>query len=408
MMIPMKNLTKILSIGMILLMCSLSLEVCGEDTTQVTPKIDLVFVIDTTGSMSDEIREVKMHIQNIIEELRTGTPTPDVAVGFVIYRDYPDQESAYVFHLYPLSTDIDTVLANLEQFIAAGGGDEEETVTIGLDVAINEMNWRTSDGNGTDGVIIGYDPYQNPIYSSSSPIKRVMFLIGDAPPRTRDYQGPEPPIRPLLDYTQNIKDAQQKNITIYTISCSGMNDNGIRIWQEIANKTGGNYEQLTYERRDIEQYVEEEKLDESWVGAMENSSDYDASTHSIVTNSLGDFVRSSVLSEAKSMGIRFGDEIVEGDNIVTLPGLGSLIDQNNDSIFDVFHNTTTGRNTTVTFTGSSYLLDVNGDGRWEYSYTGADGVVPYQESLVGFESYGIVLLFVVGLIVGIALLLKRK
>ena len=49
---------------MILSVCCVSKAVEEVDPQLIEPKIDLVFVIDTTGSMSDEIREVKMHIKN--------------------------------------------------------------------------------------------------------------------------------------------------------------------------------------------------------------------------------------------------------------------------------------------------------------------------------------------------------
>ena len=36
------------------------------------PKIDVVFVIDSTGSMADEIRTVKTHLTQIIKEVENG------------------------------------------------------------------------------------------------------------------------------------------------------------------------------------------------------------------------------------------------------------------------------------------------------------------------------------------------
>ena len=77
----------ILVCGVLVLLCA---DISIADTTQgdgispndiQEPTIDIVFVIDTTGSMSDEIREVKMHITNLIEDIQQGTPKPNVTIG---------------------------------------------------------------------------------------------------------------------------------------------------------------------------------------------------------------------------------------------------------------------------------------------------------------------------------------
>jgi hypothetical protein len=407
----MKNLYRMVSIGLVLLMCCASLGVHSSDEKLVEPKIDLVFVIDTTGSMSDEIREVKMHIKNVIETILAGTPKPDISIGFVIYRDYPDQEQEYVYKVFLMTTDIEAVMAYLKEIDANGGGDEEETVTIGLDVAINEMNWRVVDANGTEGAIIGYDSNQNPIYASTSPVKRMMFLIGDAPPRTREYLDSSETVRRLPDYKENIEDAKANSITIYTISGSDMNDEGIRIWQEIANETGGEYEKLTYERKNIEEYVEEEKLDEHWVDTVKNESDYDASDGTILTNSLGKFMEYAVVSEAMSLGVRYSDETSGSENqqdVLYITYIGYLLDSDNDTVFDIFHNNETGKNTTVNFKNDDYLIDVEGDGTWDYAYNKAEGLVIYQKNTAGFELFGISMILIIGVIAGVIVFLKRK
>jgi len=407
----MKNLYGMINIGLVLLTICASLEVHGSDETLVKPKIDIVFVIDTTGSMSDEIREVKMHIKNLIETILAGTPKPDIAIGFVIYRDYPDQETEYVYKIFPMTTDIEAVMAYLEEIIADGGGDYEETVTIGLDVAINEMNWRIVDTNETEEVIIGYDLNQNPIYTSSSPVKRMIFLIGDAPPRTTEYLNPAETVHRLPNYKENIEDAKAKSIIIYTISCSGMNDEGILIWQEIANETGGEYEQLTYERKNIEDYVAEEKLDECWVDTVKNESDYDASDGTILTNSLGKFMEYAVVSEAKSLGVRYSDETPgskDQQDILYVNDIGYLLDSDNDTVFEIFHSNMTGKNTSVKLNNDDYLIDVDGDGAWDYTYDNIEGLVTYQENLAGFELFEILMIFTISVIVGVILFIKRK
>jgi len=320
-------------------------------------KLDVVFVIDSTGSMSDEIREVKMHIRNIIEELQNGTPPPDMNVGFVAYRDYPDEEDEYVHKLFLLTSDIDEALSNLDGIDACGGGDYKEVVTIGLDVAINEMNWRESDNN------ITYDDNQNPIFSNTS-TRRMMFLIGDAPPRTKRYQDSSGDEEIPLDYTINIDDAKEKNIIICTVSGSGMNSEGVSIWKEIAEQTFGEYKSLTYETQVLMDYVEERGLDEEWVDTARESGDYDPAGGTITTNNLGDFVKSNVQLQAELMGSEYNSSVAQN-----VGDLGFFFDNTDDGEYDSFYYHGNGRK--VPFEQQdeeTYMIDSDEDGAWDWSY----------------------------------------
>jgi hypothetical protein len=51
------------------------------------PKIDVLFLLDSTGSMGDEIQVVKAEIEKIIFEVQNGTPKPIVRFAIVTYRD---------------------------------------------------------------------------------------------------------------------------------------------------------------------------------------------------------------------------------------------------------------------------------------------------------------------------------
>lgn len=325
---------------------------------QQIPKIDIVFVIDTTGSMSDEIIQVKMHIKNIIEEIRNGTPKPDIRVGFVIYRDYADQETEYVYKIYLMTDDMELALLNLEEIEANGGGDENEVVTIGLDVAINEMNWRE-----LDDVSLKYDEKQNPIFSNST-VRRMMFLIGDAPPRTIPFIDPSGNTIVPMDYKENIKDAKEKRIVICTISGSGMNGEGIAIWKEIAEETFGEYEPLTYERQQLDEYVTEEKIDDGWVEEAKESSDYDASTGTISTNNLRKFVSANIQLQSESMGSTYSDSVFHN-----VGEIGFFFDTADDKEYDSFYCKKTGnKGSFVQENLDTYAIDYDNDAVWDYSY----------------------------------------
>jgi Mg-chelatase subunit ChlD len=176
-------------------------------------KIDVLFLIDSTGSMSDEIHVVKVKIEEIIYEVRNGTPKPDVRYAIVTYRDRGD---AYITKSFDFTEDLDEIKTFLYDIYAQGGGDGPESVNEGLHVAINDCDW-----GGKDHV-------------------KMIFLIGDAPPHM-DYEDD-------FDYREEIKIAKQKQIKVHTIGCSGITSytNGESIFKEIAEKTGGTYQELIY------------------------------------------------------------------------------------------------------------------------------------------------------------------
>ncbi len=125
------------------------------------PKIDVVFVLDTTGSMSGLIDAAKEKIWSIATSMASAQPAPEIRIGLVAYRDRGD---AYVTRVVDLSSDIDTMYATLMQFTADGGGDGPESVNQALNDAVTKMSW-SQDANAY----------------------KVIFLVGDAPPHM-DYQ----------------------------------------------------------------------------------------------------------------------------------------------------------------------------------------------------------------------------
>ena len=257
-----------------------------QNCIKIQPKIDVVFLIDSTGSMADEIRSVKTHIVKLVNEVRQGYPRPDLKVGIVTYRDHGDE---YVVKDFSLTSNVDKALRNIVSIRAEAGGDYEEAVADGLHSAVNDMNWRHD-------------------------AKKLIFLIGDAPPHPdvgiySNYGYSDDYV-----YTESLEDAIEEGIVIYTVSGSGMDFRGEKIWKEIASKTKGEYERLSYIRRNVKQYYEEEGIDEQWVEAAKEDIDYDRKTGSILTNTFGKFAQKTMMAEAESIGVRY-------DGVEPEPGL---------------------------------------------------------------------------------------
>src|SRR3954470_8792571 len=100
------------------------------------PKVEVVFCLDTTGSMGGLIEGAKQKIWAICNQVASGKPTPDLRVGLVAYRDRGD---AYVTRVIDLTDDLDDIHKQLMGFRAEGGGDEPESVNQALDDAVHKV-----------------------------------------------------------------------------------------------------------------------------------------------------------------------------------------------------------------------------------------------------------------------------
>jgi Mg-chelatase subunit ChlD len=178
-------------------------------STQQQPKIEVVFALDTTGSMGGLIQAAKEKIWSIASTMAQAQPAPEIKMGLVAYRDRGDE---YVTQVVDLSSDLDTVYAALMDFQAGGGGDGPESVNQALVDAVDRISW-----------------------SRDQSAYKVIFLVGDAPPHM-DYQDD-------VKYPQTLGTAKQKGILVNTILAG--NDEGTReVWQRIAQTAGGRYAQV--------------------------------------------------------------------------------------------------------------------------------------------------------------------
>jgi hypothetical protein len=138
-----------------------ALEVQEAQAAAAAAKMDIVFALDTTGSMSGLIAGAKAKIWEIARLAQQGRPQPELRVGLVAYRDQGDE---YVTKVLPLTGDLDKVYAALSDLTAGGGGDHPEHVLKGLEDAVGQMPW-----------------------SDAPSAVKLVYLVGDAPPH-HDYR----------------------------------------------------------------------------------------------------------------------------------------------------------------------------------------------------------------------------
>jgi hypothetical protein len=87
------------------------------------PRVEVAFVLDTTGSMGGLIEGAKRRIWSVARRIGEGQPRPDLRIALVAYRDKGD---LYVTQVHDFTSDMDAVYARLMSFQADGGGDTPE------------------------------------------------------------------------------------------------------------------------------------------------------------------------------------------------------------------------------------------------------------------------------------------
>ncbi len=174
--------------------------------TKAKPRIEVCFVLDTTGSMSGLIEGAKQKIWSIANEMVSAKPTPELRFGLVGYRDRGDE---YVTRRFDLTNDIDAVYANLQGFRAGGGGDMPESVNQAMHEAVTKMSW-----------------------STSREVLKIIFLVGDCPPHM-DYADD-------VKYPEVCQQAAKRDLIINTVQCGGQAQT-TPVWQEIAKLAEGSY-----------------------------------------------------------------------------------------------------------------------------------------------------------------------
>lgn len=173
--------------------------------------LDLMFMVDTTGSMDDELSYLQAELADVIERVRTQVgqdTTFRVSVNF--YRDEGDQ---YVVKPFAFTTDIDQAIEDLNAQDANGGGDIPEAVDAALASAVDGHEW------------------------SGSAVARLCFLVLDAPPHED--------IEVLSSVRASVKAAAAKGIRVIPLAASGTDKDTQFLLRMAAIASGGTYTFLT-------------------------------------------------------------------------------------------------------------------------------------------------------------------
>lgn len=173
--------------------------------------LDVLFLIDSTGSMADEIHRIKATLLSIAESISTLPSQPDLRFAMVAYRDRGDD---YVTRTFDFEPDPEKFLSTIQHLQAQAGGDYPESLNEALHAAVNDVHWRETN------------------------TVRIIFLIADAPPHL-DYQQDH-------SYAKEMVTAREKGIKVHAVATSGLDQQGEYIFRQIAQNTRGRFVFLLY------------------------------------------------------------------------------------------------------------------------------------------------------------------
>ena len=172
--------------------------------------VDISFVVDATGSMSDELNFLKAELNEVIFQSKQIDQRLNFRFANVFYRDHGDD---YLTRKQDFSRVLSESITFISDQYAGGGGDFPEAVDVALEEAINGLDW------------------------NSEARTRLLFLILDAPPHNN------PEVQTKLK--KLMKEAAEKGIRIIPLVASGISKDAEYLMRTIALATNGTYAFLT-------------------------------------------------------------------------------------------------------------------------------------------------------------------
>ena len=201
-----------------------------EATSYKREFIQLMFVIDTTGSMGDEIKYLKSEMVDIISKVQAEYRNAEIELAVMVYRDRGD---AYVTKYSDFTTDIDAQKEFLAKQNANGGGDFPEAVHTALEKAANSQ-W------------------------AKDAKTKILIHVADAPAHDADVNSWNSSARTLASKGVRIITVASSGIdkkTEYFFRCQSIMTNGTYVYLTDDSGIGNSHLEATVEEKPVVEYL---------------------------------------------------------------------------------------------------------------------------------------------------------
>lgn len=183
--------------------------VCKKSSS-VSQQADIAFIVDATGSMSDEIDFLKEDLMDIIRRVESVRPSMKMRTAALFYRDEGDE---YLTRHHDFTTNLSQTVSFVEQQRAEGGGDYPEAVHTALDRMLQDLSW------------------------DSQARTRIAFLVLDAPAHHEDAV--------IHSLQKSVEQCAKQGIRLIPVAASGVDKNTEFMLRFFAVSTGGTYVFIT-------------------------------------------------------------------------------------------------------------------------------------------------------------------
>lgn len=182
-------------------------EVFVEDFTECEKmnKIQILFMVDATGSMGDEMNYLKAELTNVIENITSAT-SAFISTGALVYRDQNDD---YLVRQCDFSNNLNNTIQFLKYQYANGGGDFPEAVEEAY-LAASKMAWE-------------------------SDATKIIVHVADAPSHDED----------VASWFKQVELLSSMGVRILTVASSGIDKQTEYLFRMQSMQTNGCYSFLT-------------------------------------------------------------------------------------------------------------------------------------------------------------------
>ncbi len=180
------------------------------------PELDVLFLMDTTASMGDEIAQLQNNITHIAAQIDALPGDVDTRYGLVTYRDYPVPGDLMAITDFTSDVGVFQTALNAAYADGTNNPDWDEALNEAMYTSLHDLSWR-----GDDTI-------------------KLVFLVADARPHINHPQ--ETHI-----YSEELVFAALQGVKIHPIASSGLEPPGEFIFRQIAQYTMGHFVFLTYE-----------------------------------------------------------------------------------------------------------------------------------------------------------------
>lgn len=170
-------------------------------------RLEISFVVDTTGSMADELAWLQADFKELTKRIASEFASLTPLYSLVVYRDAMDE---YVTRGFGFTSDVNLLAGQIAAQSANGGGDFPEALDLALSETALNLQW--SDG-----------------------AHKLAFVIADAPPHADR----------MTETFAAVQELKNKGVRIFPVAASGTDDTTEAVFRAAALVTGGHYLFLT-------------------------------------------------------------------------------------------------------------------------------------------------------------------